>query len=63
MKVDQRVDRSLLMSIYEQGKQISQVRVDKFGDLDQDAPARLPNEHEVVKLAGDFMVELCKDYC
>ena len=53
----------MLMSIYEQGKQVCEVRVDKFGDLDQDAPARLPNKHEVVKLAGEFMAELCTDHC
>ena len=61
--VDQRTDRALLMSLYEQGKQICQVRVDKFGDLDQKSPSKLPNDHPVVKKAGDFMKEICEAYC
>lgn len=32
--VDQRIDRHLLMSIYEQSKQICQHRVDSFGEVD-----------------------------
>eukprot|EP00973_Karenia_brevis_P026904 3710706-Karenia_brevis.AAC.1 len=43
------------MSIYKQGKQICQVRVDKCGSLEQEVVGNLPNLHEVVKLAGELM--------
>ena len=57
LTVDQRVDRSLLMILREQGRQICQIRVDLFGDLGQEHPERLPNSHSQIRRAAAWMIE------
>ena len=60
--VAQRVDRSLLCSLYEQDKQICQIRVDLFGDLEAPQPRKMDNDHEAVKKAAQVMIEIGKKY-
>ena len=50
----QRPDRKLLLSLFEQGRQILQVRMDHFGELD-DPNTRLPRDSEILKKAVEFM--------
>ena len=52
--ISQRVDRCLLLSMYEQSKQIAQVRVDRFGTLDGDQPAQVDNSSKPVQDALAF---------
>eukprot|EP00973_Karenia_brevis_P057375 7980962-Karenia_brevis.AAC.1 len=40
IKIDQRVDRTLLLSVYEQGKQVRQVCCWDFGELPEPQPKR-----------------------
>ena len=52
-----RTDRNDLISIYEQGRQICQVRADYFGKYDTQEEKKATQ-----KVAADFMVELAKQY-
>ncbi len=54
IKVDQRVDRNLLIAIYENGRQILQNRVDEFGPCANENQ-RLPETDETILKAYAFM--------
>lgn len=60
LEIKQRVDRQLLLSLYEQSRQILQVRMDKFGDVPDQK--QLPPDHATLKLALDFMVPLAESF-
>jgi hypothetical protein len=60
ISIQQRTDRALLMVIYEQGKQICSVRVDKFGEVPNQE--RLPPDSEVVERAVEFLRPLAEKY-
>jgi len=59
----QRTDTCLLLSIYEQSKQILQVRADKFGPLPNDDHKIIPNGHTTIQAALAFMRPLVISYC
>ena len=60
--IAQRVDRTLLVSLYEQGKQILMVRADKFAELPSPQPARVPNDHPAIVKALALMAPIATDY-
>ena len=61
--VAQRVDRQLLVSLYEQGSQILMTRADKFGfELPEPQPARVENTHPAVVVAAKMMIPIASDY-
>ena len=55
--IEQRVDRKLLLSLFEQSKQRLQVRIDTFGPV-ADQNKQLPADDPVLKKALAFMVPL-----
>ena len=57
----QRVDRSLLVSAYEQGKQICQLRADLFGQV-PDQKKCLPKSHQVIMKAVEFYTPLMEKF-
>ena len=59
--VKQRIDRHLLVSIYEQNKQILQIRTDTFGNI-ADQKTALPPDNDVLKEAIAFMSEIAADF-
>ena len=56
LTIQQRCDRCLLLSMFEQDRQILQVRVDKFGHLDHQN--RQPDDNETLQKALSFMIEI-----
>jgi hypothetical protein len=56
LRIAQRMDRFLLLSLYEQKKQRLQVRVDTFGEIP--TQATLPADNPVIKKALAFMTVL-----
>ena len=58
----QRTDRSLLLSVYDQGRQIGQVRVDTFGELPEPQPAVVARNHPALMKAVDFFKPLAEAY-
>jgi hypothetical protein len=61
--VTQRCDRALLLSMYEQTKQISSVRVDIFGDLPSPQPGVVPDNNATLLKAAEWLVPMARDYC
>ena len=59
----QRVDRVLLVSSYEQGKQILQIRAELFGNLPEPQPAPVAPDHATIVKAMEFMGPLLEAYC
>ena len=65
LSIRQRVDRMLLLSLYEQSRQILQVRTDKFGALEDNEDGRvktLPNGHPTLLRAVEFMSSIADMY-
>ena len=62
MTVQQRVDRSLLLSMYEQGRQILMTRLDKFAEV-QDQHHQVLKTHPALIAAAAMMVPLAQRYC
>ena len=60
--IDQRVDRLLLLSLYEQGKQVLQVGVKKFGEVPTGPPTRLAPTHPAVTRALKFIIPIAESY-
>ena len=61
--IAQRLDRQLLVSLYEQGSQVLMVRADKFGfELPEPQPARVENTHPAVVAAAKMMIPIATDY-
>jgi hypothetical protein len=60
--VQQRVDRSLLLSMYEQGRQILMTRLDKFAEV-QDQHHQVLKTHPTLIAAAAMMVPLAQRYC
>ena len=56
----QRLDRPLLISVFEQGRQMTQIRADFFGVV-EDQSAFLPGDHEILKKAKEFFMPLLED--
>jgi hypothetical protein len=61
LRLDQRTDRSLLLSLKEQSRQILQCKVENFGFL-KDPKARAPAKDPTLAKAVAFMLPLCKSY-
>ena len=60
--VAQRADRQLLLSMYEQSKQICQVRVDRCGPLPGTQPCTVPLETPALQTCIVFMKKVAQDY-
>jgi hypothetical protein len=60
--IQQRCDRELLLSCYEQTRQILQCRIDRFGGLEEPQPRTLPNDHAAVQGAFRYMRPLAERY-
>jgi hypothetical protein len=60
--VQQRVDRSLLLSMYEQGRQILMTRLDKFAEV-QDQHHQVLKTHPALIAVAAMMVPLAQRYC
>ena len=65
IKVGQRPDRKLLMSIWEQDKQRLNVTIEDFGEIPPDeneVKKMLDNDHPTVKKAAEYVVDMAKKY-
>jgi hypothetical protein len=60
--VAQRADRHLLLSLYEQSKQICQIRVDRGGTLPGTQPSTVPLETPALQTCIVFMTKVAQDY-
>ena len=60
--IAQRADRQLLLSLYEQSKQICQVRVDRCGPLPGTQPCTVPLETPALQTCIVFMKKVAQDY-
>ena len=60
--VAQRADRQLLLSLYEQTKQICQIRVDRCGTLPGTQPSTVPLETPALQTCIVFMKKVAQDY-
>jgi hypothetical protein len=59
-----RVDRHFLVSVYEQNKQILQIRLDMFGDLSDVGDDGVPShDHPAVVKCKQLMSPMVQDYC
>ena len=61
--IQQRTDRDLLLSIYEQSRHILQVKMSLFGDLPGVQPCVVPTSTPALQKALAFMSGLAKRYC
>jgi hypothetical protein len=59
LTLQQRTDRMQLLSLYDQGAQILQVPLYKFGDLPLPQPGVVPDDLTALKKAVDFMMPFC----
>jgi hypothetical protein len=63
LHIEQRVDRKLLLSIFEQSKQRLQIRMDRFGELtDEEQAQQLPEKHGVLIEALKFLQPIAELY-
>jgi hypothetical protein len=62
LTISQRPDRSLLLSLYEQSKQVLQVRVGIFGPLPEPQPAVVPRSDETLQKALALLLPLAVRY-
>ena len=62
LHIAQRTDRFLLLSMYEQQKQVLQLRLDRFGPLDQPQPKVVARSHPTLAKALEFMIPLGVEY-
>ena len=53
--VQKRVDRELLLAVYEQSREVAILRVDKFGPLPSPQPAQVDNLNPTLQAAWDFL--------
>ena len=60
--VAQRVDRQLLVSVYEQSRQILQVKATAFGPI-EDEHKQQPNENSTIQAALKFLEPIVINYC
>ena len=61
--VRQRPNRGLLISMYDQAKQVMQVRADRFGEIAEEVCAvPLPHESEIIKKAVEFYQPIFDKY-
>jgi hypothetical protein len=60
--LSQRTDRGLLLSFFEQGRQICSVPVKLFGPLPEPQPGAVPKNNETLQKAVDFLTPLCEGY-
>ena len=62
LKLEQRTDRSLLVSLYRGGRQILNAKASDFGELPGDQPCKVPNADETIRKCAAYMIPLCKAY-
>ena len=62
ISIRQRVDRKLLVSIYEHTKQVLQVRADRFGEVGDDDNKTLDNAHPTIQKALAFLSPLADKF-
>ena len=60
--LEQRCDRSLLVSLYEQRRQILSLRASLMGPLPEPQPACVANDDPTIRKCVDFLVPICEDY-
>ena len=60
--VAQRADRQLLISLFEQSKQICQIRVDRCGTLPGSQPCVVPLETPALQTCIVFLTKVAQDY-
>jgi hypothetical protein len=60
--LSQRTDRGLLLSFFEQGRQICSFPVKLFGPLPEPQPGAVPKNNETLQKAVDFLTPLCEGY-
>jgi hypothetical protein len=58
--IKQRVDRDLLLSLYEQNAQILQIKMNNFGDVYD--TSKLPDDSVILKKAVEFMQPIAEDF-
>ena len=61
--VDQRVDRRLLLSMYEQSRQVLRIKVGQFGPLEGAQPCKVPRNSPALKAAMTVMQPLAEGWC
>lgn len=62
LALQQRVDRCLLIALYEQGAQVCQFRADAFGKLPPGKQNSLPPGHPLLDRVKEVVVPLCERY-
>ena len=62
LRIAQRTDRCLLLSLYEQSSQIANVRIDRWGALPGVQPCVVPNNTPAVQAALEFLRPLAIKY-
>jgi hypothetical protein len=62
LSLQQRPDRVLLLSLYEQQRQVAQVKIGLFGSLPDPQPATVPKDCEALQAAVKFMVPIAMKY-
>ena len=62
IRIEQRCDRTLLLSVYEQNAQMGQVCCWDFGELTDPQPKRVPNDHPTIQKAFKFLLPIAKCY-
>ena len=62
LEIKQRIDRQLLLSLYEQTRQILQVRMDRFGLVPGEPQKQLQPDDPTLKIAVSFMTKLAEKY-
>jgi len=62
LRIAQRTDRCLLLSLYEQSSQIANVRIDRWGALPSVQPCAVPSNTPAVQAALEFLRPLAIKY-
>lgn len=62
LQLKQRPDRCLLLSLYEQSRQVCQWKVAKHGVLEDPTNSIKPADHEAVVAAANFAIPFCLKY-
>ena len=62
LTLQQRSDRVLLVSLYEQSAQVLQIRVDAWGPLPEPQPSTVDKDDATLKACVNFTIPLCEKY-
>ena len=61
--IDQRTDRFLLCCIWEQGRQVLQIRAELWGDLPSPQPSVVEKSHPTIRACLAFLTPLAEKFC